>query len=82
MQRAEAALVMAAAGSESEILHFLAATEVMRELDVADLQKIAERMDSVSVRAGKVLVRQGDPGDALFVVVNGRLRVSVSRKDD
>ena len=71
---------MSAVAGGSEILRFLAATVLLRDLDPASLAKLAERMEVQFVPAGTVVIRQGDPGDALFVVVNGRLRVSVRRE--
>ena len=67
-------------GSGSEILRFLAATALLSDLDAASLEKLAERMKVLFVPAGTVVIRQGEIGDALYVVVNGRLRVSVLRE--
>lgn len=32
-------------------------------------------LEWVSLRSGETLIRQGDPGDCLYVVISGRLRV-------
>jgi len=42
------------------------------------LAEIAERLETRRLRAGEVLVAQGDPGDSIYIVVNGRLYASVS----
>lgn len=41
------------------------------------LADLAEHADSVSQPAGAVVVREGDPGDALYVVLAGAFRVEV-----
>jgi signal transduction histidine kinase len=45
------------------------------ELSEEDLSSIAESADAVEVDAGDVLAGEGDPGDALFVIVSGELQV-------
>lgn len=69
------------ADNETAIVRFLSATALVTDLDAASRERLAERMARVFVPAGSVVLRQGDPGDALYVVVNGRLRVSVRRED-
>ena len=44
-------------------------------LDADSLAEIQRAAEWVSLPAGEVLFRQGDPGDAAYVVVAGRLRV-------
>lgn len=45
------------------------------------LLKIAAALEPVELAAGEVLVRQGDAGDALFLVETGELRALISRPD-
>jgi len=45
------------------------------ELSEEDLSSIADGADAVEVDAGEVLAAEGDPGDALFVIVSGELQV-------
>lgn len=52
----------------------LSSSPLFGGLDPAVLRRLAPRSRRVHVRAGETLVRQGDAGDALFVVVYGRLR--------
>ncbi len=40
-----------------------------------ELAEIAARAEEIEVPAGAVLVREGDPGDELFVIVSGSIRV-------
>ncbi|MGH2600405.1 MAG: patatin-like phospholipase family protein [Dehalococcoidia bacterium] len=52
----------------------LSSSPLFGGLDPEVLRRLAPRLTSVHVRAGETLVRQGDAGTALFVVVYGRLR--------
>lgn len=56
-------------------LRALASSLLFGELDAEMLRWLAPRCTRVHVRGGETLVRQGDAGDALFVVAYGRLRV-------
>ena len=53
----------------------LAATELFSGADKAGLELLAERTVEVDVPAGHVLVRQGDDGTGLFLIVSGAVRV-------
>ncbi len=44
-------------------------------LDEAALQDLEARIAWVQLRQGERLLRQGDPGEAMFIVVSGRLQV-------
>ena len=46
-------------------------------LEAAALRQLEAELEWRSLAAGSVLFRQGDPGDALFMLVDGRLRVVV-----
>jgi len=41
-----------------------------------ELQQLMDNAEPVSLRAGEVLMKQGDPGNTAFVVVNGELEVT------
>lgn len=55
----------------------LAGSRLFAALDPQLLTVLAERSRSLTLQAGEVLFRQGDPGDALYVVESGRLEVLV-----
>jgi len=38
------------------------------------MKGLAERAEFVAVKKGDLIVRENDPGDALYVVVSGRLQ--------
>jgi NTE family protein/lysophospholipid hydrolase len=58
-----------------------ATTSIFSALDEAELRSLASELEWVRVPGGEVLIRQGDPGDSLFVVINGRFQVSIKLDD-
>ncbi len=54
---------------------FLRRVPLLHSLQSADLDRLAERVIRRDVDADTVIVRQGDPGDALYIVVSGQVRV-------
>jgi predicted acylesterase/phospholipase RssA/CRP-like cAMP-binding protein len=60
---------------QSRAVDFLGASEMFRSLDRGVLESIAEQLEPVHVPAGGVFIEQGDPGDCLYVLFHGRLRV-------
>lgn len=59
--------------------NFLHRLPVMAGLDEAALQFLGELAGEENHAAGDVIVREGDPGDRMFFVCTGRVRIS---KDD
>lgn len=55
----------------------LAATSLFGGLPAADIAALAARCRRRDVAAGDACLREGEPGDALYVLVAGRLRVDV-----
>jgi predicted acylesterase/phospholipase RssA/CRP-like cAMP-binding protein len=51
---------------------------VLAELDPLALQEVAAVMQPVKLAGGAMLFDQGEVGDTLYIVVHGRLRVSVA----
>ncbi|HEV8122821.1 MAG TPA: cyclic nucleotide-binding and patatin-like phospholipase domain-containing protein [Gemmatimonadales bacterium] len=64
-----------------DALRFLAEVPVFSGLDPRTLSEIAGQVEWRHIHGGSVLFRQGDEGDALYVVVSGRLRVLLERAD-
>ncbi len=60
-----------------EIVAALRSSSVFYPLAKAQLEAVAAVVETVAVPGGGYLLRQGEAGDALFVVVHGRLRVVV-----
>jgi len=48
------------------------------ELSLEHRLLVCENLESVSHKAGHVVIRQGDPGDAFYIVEKGRLQVSIA----
>jgi CRP/FNR family transcriptional regulator, cyclic AMP receptor protein len=62
------------AGKDSHLDH-LASISLFSALSRKELQRVARASDEVRVRAGHELVRQGDIGREMFVVVDGTATV-------
>lgn len=54
----------------------LATIPLFRDLADADLATVASSVRSRRYRRGDVIFHQGDPGDALYVIVGGRVKIS------
>jgi len=61
-----------------ELTAFLAGIPLFASLDESIRLELAVELEPVQVAADEVIFRQGDAGDGLFLVVSGRLRVSVA----
>ncbi len=55
--------------------HDFPAIEIFSGLSAAEKAALAARLETLALRRGEVLVRQGDAADALYVVVSGRFAV-------
>ncbi len=54
---------------------FLRGLSIFADLPEASVARIAERAEPRELRAGEWLFREGDPGDALYVLRSGRIEV-------
>ncbi len=63
---------------DSTALPLLEQTRLFAHLDSEGLRQLAARASMRRYRRGEVVFREGDPGDWLFVVGSGRLKVVVS----
>jgi predicted acylesterase/phospholipase RssA/CRP-like cAMP-binding protein len=61
-----------------ELTAFLAGIPLFASLDESIRLELAAELEPVHVAADEVIFRQGDAGEGLFLVVSGRLRVSVA----
>lgn len=57
----------------------LQSTQIFGALDPAVLRALETELTWVTLRSGETLIRQGDPGDCLYVVISGRLRIVLER---
>jgi len=63
-----------------ELIAFLSSTSLLRGLDEAALRAIATELEYVYLSGGGTLMREGEVGDALYILLNGRLRIVASRQ--
>lgn len=64
-----------------DVIEFLGEVSIFAGLDPRLLAEIAEQVEWRHVHGGGILFRQGEEGDALYMVVSGRLRVLLERPD-
>jgi signal transduction histidine kinase len=54
----------------------LRGTALFAGLDEANLHRLAATTEQVRIPAGEFLIREGEPGDSMFIVTSGELEVS------
>ena len=59
----------------SSRLNFLRTTELLAAVPDALIERIDARLAEVNLEAGEILFEEGDEGDAVYIVAQGRLRV-------
>jgi CRP/FNR family transcriptional regulator, cyclic AMP receptor protein len=64
-----------------QVAALLAQTAVFSELDSAALKDVASSSSYRSYRRGQYIVQQGDAGDRLFVIEDGRVKVVYTSED-
>ena len=64
--------------SSEDMAKQLATTTLSGSLDTLAVQMLANGAEQVHLASGEILFRQGDPSDALYVVLNGRLEATVT----
>ena len=62
----------------SEKLGLLAQCDLLRHLPAEDIEPLLDRAQSREVKAGEVVFKAGDPGDALYIVADGGVEVRAS----
>ena len=62
--------------------HGLDGVEIFRDLEPAERARLAAELETLNLRRGDVLVRQGEMADALYVVVTGRFAVTLDGRRD
>lgn len=60
-----------------EKILFLREVALFEQIPSAELARIAEVTEEVVVPAGQLIFSEGDFGDALFVIADGRVRISL-----
>jgi CRP-like cAMP-binding protein len=59
----------------SERIKLLATCDLMRHLPAEQIEQILTRIHDRQLKAGEILFRAGDPGDALYIVGRGKVEV-------
>jgi CRP/FNR family transcriptional regulator, cyclic AMP receptor protein len=54
-----------------QTLRFFSNARVLRMLDPESRRKLIDASEALTFQDGEVMVREGDPGDALFIIVDG-----------
>ncbi|MFL6008245.1 MAG: cyclic nucleotide-binding domain-containing protein, partial [Rubrobacteraceae bacterium] len=49
---------------------------LLADLSQEDLEQLYKMAETVSIPAGELVLREGDPGDSLYVVLDGELEVT------
>lgn len=62
----------------TEAVRALIAGEFMVD-DAANIAAFSNELETVVISDGETLMREGEPGDAMYIVISGRLRAFVSR---
>jgi CRP/FNR family transcriptional regulator, cyclic AMP receptor protein len=72
---------MSAPLSRNEEAEALSRIPLFRQLDQTELKSLAESVDQVRYKAGEVIFYANDPGDALYVIDEGAVRIWVHDAD-
>jgi CRP-like cAMP-binding protein len=64
-----------------ETVELLSRIALFSELSEPSVQALAEKAASIYLQAGSILMREGGPGDALYALVSGRMRVFAEQPD-
>jgi uncharacterized membrane protein len=65
----------------SEEAQSLSQVPLFRNLDQTELEKLAELVDQVPIKAGETVFHEHDHGDALYVIEKGAVRIWVHDED-
>lgn len=68
--------------SKKELMSFLSSVELLFRLDKSTLSKLESRMEWLVIPGGEVLLKQGDSGDSMYILVSGRLSWTVRSEDE
>ncbi|WP_061248200.1 patatin-like phospholipase family protein [Leptospira alstonii] len=63
--------------SKKELMAFLSSVELLFHLDKITLSNLESRMEWLAIPGGEVLLKQGDVGDSMYILVSGRLSWTV-----
>lgn len=61
---------------------FLSTVPILASMDHYERSKIADVVKDRKVTAGEVIIKQGDPGDLFFILVEGEAKATKDEKPD
>ncbi len=64
-----------------EKIHFLREVPLFRGFSISDMIIIAEITQEIRFEAGQVLFKVGDPGDALYLILEGKVNIVNEREE-
>src|SRR6185312_1520915 len=64
----------------ADLIRFLRRVPFFSGLPEELLQEVAPRLKQVELKNGDVLLRQGDPGDCLYVLMDGRVEARLEQR--
>jgi len=62
-------------------IQLLRSIQIFAPLPAPALEGLARSLEPLSVAAGEVLIREGDPGDRYYAIADGQLRVTREGKE-
>src|SRR5690349_6113561 len=60
----------------SHVIELLRSTDLFSELSEPELAKVARLLKEQRVSENEVIFREGEPGDGMFIVLQGRVRIA------
>ncbi|MCX5851337.1 MAG: cyclic nucleotide-binding and patatin-like phospholipase domain-containing protein [Deltaproteobacteria bacterium] len=66
---------------KSSLAAFVKSTDLFKQLDEDILREFSEDLELVDLKKGDTLFRQGDHGNDMYIVMRGRLEVSIIKKN-
>jgi predicted acylesterase/phospholipase RssA/CRP-like cAMP-binding protein len=65
----------------TDLVSHIVSHSLFKELDEGTLAGLERELDRVRLARGEVLLCQGDPGEALYILIRGRLGVKIGNPD-
>lgn len=62
-------------------MHFIKSVAPFISLSAADIRGIADKIDEISFPAGETIFKQGDLGDACFIIKSGKVAITIQTDD-
>jgi CRP/FNR family cyclic AMP-dependent transcriptional regulator len=68
--------------SREEIIHFLKDVSSFKKLDDEQLKTLADQCEVETFNTGEIIFSQGDPGNTLYIVVEGQIAIERELTED